>query len=895
MYFEYFNNVIMVLFFCGVVILIDLSLDKKYSSGRLGFLFGLITIFVMRYYSMVIVGRFYDFRHITMTMAGFIGGPLAAGIALAMSGLYRCKMGGSGMMGGMTTLVVFACFGLVLRRWFKSTQNGRKILFWYLIGIAMTFVLILIIASASLWKSDSQEVLKVITIPYLIITPLATTIIVNFYYWAYEYFSKASILQTIINYTPINLVIFNRSGPILLSKTLKSHPRYPEYINRLFPLLSSCPTLTESLGQYRHKIATQDDRHLVADLSGFRMPSGEPACVAVINDVTDLIREHEKLRVAKERFSKTFELGPHMMSIIRKSDYSYIHVNRRFLEKRGFDLEYVIGKTPMELGVPEWQFQEITKIISTEGSISNYESSIITKHGSRGFVILSAVEIQIDDQECYLFAYNDVTEMKLMQMERVEHLTKNLKLNAELSQSNQFIADIINNMPDGFYVLDGEWRFTYVNKKTEELFFKTREKLLGNVLWEALPGIQKTTLYESYQKIKDQHISLTFEYPSFLKEGAWYQVTAFPFKFGISVYFRDITESKLISNELIKSQHELASVLESMTDCFLAVDGDWIFTYINRACEIALGKSSGELLGKKMTEIFPLNSAVMQRLERVIQEQQSVSFEVISERLDNKWLEINAYPLENGLICYLRDISSRKLAEFEIARLDRLNLVGQLAAGIGHEIRNPMTTVRGYLQLLGTKAENAAQKPTYDLMISELDRANSIITEFLSLARTRQTELKYQSLNTIIAKLYPLLEADAFNQNKQIKFMPEEIPDLQLNEKELSQLVLNLSRNGLEAMEERGCLTIKVFLQDRTVVLSIEDQGCGIPKENMPKIGTPFFTTKENGTGLGLATCFRIAESHNARIMVDSSPQGTIFKVLFPIVNQANEQNERIA
>ena len=132
-------------------------------------------------------------------------------------------------------------------------------------------------------------------------------------------------------------------------------------------------------------------------------------------------------------------------------------------------------------------------------------------------------------------------------------------------------------------------------------------------------------------------------------------------------------------------------------------------------------------------------------------EKRSVSFELFSKNFGNRWIEESVYPTESGLSCYFRDITGRKNAEKELARLDRLNLVGQLAAGIGHEIRNPMTTVRGYLQLLGEKPLYADQKATFELMISELDQANSIITEFLSLAQTRQTVLNYKvSLETCI-------------------------------------------------------------------------------------------------------------------------------------------------
>ncbi|MDR3586732.1 MAG: ATP-binding protein [Desulfosporosinus sp.] len=355
---------------------------------------------------------------------------------------------------------------------------------------------------------------------------------------------------------------------------------------------------------------------------------------------------------------------------------------------------------------------------------------------------------------------------------------------------------------------------------------------------------------------------------------------------------RDIIEQKSASEKLIKAQEETISILESMTDCFFAIDRDMQFTYINRAGEIAFGKSQDELLSKKITEVIKVNDTALQHYHEVMNEKKSATFEIVSEALGNKWLEISAYPAESGLTCYFHDITSRKIAEKEMARFDRLNLVGQLGAGIAHEVRNPMTTVRGYLQLLGEKSEYVDQKPTFDLMVSEIDRANSIITEFLSLVQTKQVNLKSQNLNDIINNLYPILEADTFTQNKQICFIPEEIPNLELNRKEIFQLVLNLTRNGLEAMEEGGSLTIKSYIEDCKVVLEIADEGCGILQENIKKLGTPFFTTKDTGTGLGLASCYKIAESHNAKIRIDSSPKGTTFSILFPIPDMEQEQSE---
>ena len=237
----------------------------------------------------------------------------------------------------------------------------------------------------------------------------------------------------------------------------------------------------------------------------------------------------------------------------------------------------------------------------------------------------------------------------------------------------------------------------------------------------------------------------------------------------------------------------------------------------------------------------------------------------------------------------LYDITERKemeqelsLLRAEMAKLERLNLVGQMAAGIAHEIRNPMTIVRGYLQLLGSKSEFQSHASTFELMIEELDRGNSIISEFLSIVRDRPTEIQCQNINEILRHLYPLLEADTFTQNKKIVFEAGETPDIFLNAKGISQLVLNLCRNGLEAMQEDGTLTIRTYIEKEHVVLSVEDEGCGIPSNSLDKLGTPFYTTKDNGTGLGLPTCYRIAEQHHAKIDLKSNSKGTVFFVRFP-------------
>jgi two-component system, sporulation sensor kinase E len=233
----------------------------------------------------------------------------------------------------------------------------------------------------------------------------------------------------------------------------------------------------------------------------------------------------------------------------------------------------------------------------------------------------------------------------------------------------------------------------------------------------------------------------------------------------------------------------------------------------------------------------------------------------------------------------------QKEIEKQIARLDQLNIIGEMAAGIAHEVRNPMTTVRGFLQMLAKKEHDSPHASFYSIMIEELDRANGIISEFLSLAKNKAVNLKYANLNDIITAILPLLKADATVSNKDIVLELSEIPDLFIDEKEIRQIILNMVRNGLEAMKEKGEVRIRTYCEDNLVIMAIADQGPGIKAEILENIGIPFQTTKDNGTGLGLPVCYSIAARHNAKISVETGPDGTEFFVKFAIV-QNNSRNE---
>lgn len=251
------------------------------------------------------------------------------------------------------------------------------------------------------------------------------------------------------------------------------------------------------------------------------------------------------------------------------------------------------------------------------------------------------------------------------------------------------------------------------------------------------------------------------------------------------------------------------------------------------------------------------------------------------------WVEQKCMPIpdKNGKVIALegivRDITVRKNLEEMASMFERMNLIGNMAATVAHEIRNPMTTVRGYLQILQRRNIYKNDRDKFILMIEEIDRANSIIQEYLSLSRTKLSDLQKCSLNNITETLFPLIQASATSANICASIDLADIPDLLLDKNEIRQLLLNLARNGIEAMPLGGNLTIRTFIQEDKVVLAVSDQGSGIPQHVLDHLGTPFITTKATGTGLGLPICYQIAQRHNAKIEIDTGTGGTTFFICF--------------
>ena len=366
---------------------------------------------------------------------------------------------------------------------------------------------------------------------------------------------------------------------------------------------------------------------------------------------------------------------------------------------------------------------------------------------------------------------------------------------------------------------------------------------------------------------------------------------------------RELIERLITNAALRESEEHLRTLINSIPDIICFKDGEGRWLEANQYTIDFLGLAGINYTGLTDKELAAVSPVCCSSFigcansdEATWSAASTCSFEEKMTSADGciKIFEVLKVPLyypggaRKGLLVVGGDITERQRAremektiEAEKVRLERLNLVGEMAVNIGHEIRNPMTTVRGYLQLMHTKPEFHVYRTWLDLMIQDLDKANAIITNFISLAKNKALRLTCCDLNQIVASVAPDIMVQASAERKSISVTLGAIPSLMLDEKEIQQLIRNLAANGLDVSPPDEALEFKTYHTDEGVVLEIADKGPGFPEHLLDKLGTPFLSTKESGAGLGLAVCYHIAERHHARLQVITGATGTRVLVCF--------------
>lgn len=352
-------------------------------------------------------------------------------------------------------------------------------------------------------------------------------------------------------------------------------------------------------------------------------------------------------------------------------------------------------------------------------------------------------------------------------------------------------------------------------------------------------------------------------------------------------------------NETDKNYQQL---IETIPDSIL-IHHQNMAIYVNEAGKELLGaKNKDEIIGKSIYHFISphYKELAKKRMDLLHQEKKPTNnVEQKIMRLDHKtiFVEISSrlimYEGKAATLSVFKDITDKKEeTEGLLQKSEKLALVGQMAAGIAHEIRNPLTSIKGFLQLF--KAKYTDDQEHFELVLSELDRINLIISEFLVLAKPTAMEFKEREIKHLIKDVVTLVNTQAILNNVQIFVEFEaDIPTIVCEENQLKQVFINILKNAIEAMPNGGNIDVKVNkLELDKVSISFIDHGIGIPADRIPTLGEPFYTTKEKGTGLGLMTSFKIIENHDGELKISSKlNEGTTVEVILPTVPETHVMN----
>lgn len=264
-------------------------------------------------------------------------------------------------------------------------------------------------------------------------------------------------------------------------------------------------------------------------------------------------------------------------------------------------------------------------------------------------------------------------------------------------------------------------------------------------------------------------------------------------------------------------------------------------------------------------------------------------FIVSDTSIDNYLLIFILFPLMSVLTIWtsihlIENMREKLMMEKEIQHAERLNVIGHLAASVAHEIRNPMTVVRGFMQIFNKESFIPDEKKAYlDLMIKELDRAEAIINDYLTLAKPRVVTSGKIDLVKQIYFVHDIISSYGLLNSVNIVLNLENDLIIRGSKEKLNQVFINLLKNAIEASPHGGEVSIAAYQHNDKVMIEISDTGIGLSEEEIKRIGTPFYSTKEQGTGLGLMVCYGIIKAMNGEIKVQSEKgKGTIFSIQLP-------------
>jgi len=628
-------------------------------------------------------------------------------------------------------------------------------------------------------------------------------------------------------------------------------------------------------------------------------------------DITERRKAEEALRESEEKYRQHFE---NVSDVIFSYDREFRILSMSPSVKRmlGYSPEELIGKrfTDLNILAPECLELALSNALHTlEGErVTTGEYIFITKDGSRRYGELSPASPLVADGKvvAVLSVGRDITERK--------------QIEEALRQSEERYRELVEKANDIIYTHDMAGNFTSINKAGEQVIGYMRDEILGMNISQILtpeslelarkmtsrkvnPG--GSTQYEIEIAAKDGHRVLLEVSTRLILEGDK--------PVSVQGIARDITKRKDMERELRQREQGYLILLESTHDSIIVVDAETLkVVFGNRRFALMFGFDPvlHDAVGVNLLDfIYPEDReiAIKGFAEDLYQRERRQRYDVRAKTKDSReiWVSALATRIEFqgrvAVLLSLRDVTKEKRMEEERQKLEeelllagRLAAVGELAAGVAHELNNPLAAIQGFAQLFTSRNDlDETMKNDLGIVYREAQRAAKITQNLLSFARRHEPEKHLISINEVIQKTLEMHahQMKVNNIEPVVDFAADQ-PKTMADFFQMQQVFVNIIINAEQAMIEahgRGRLLVETQWVDGVIQITFTDDGPGIPKENLERIFDPFFTTKEigKGTGLGLSVCYGIIQAHGGRIYARSKPgEGAAFVVEIPIISE---------
>ncbi|WP_169086294.1 PAS domain S-box protein [Paenibacillus sp. PL91] len=596
----------------------------------------------------------------------------------------------------------------------------------------------------------------------------------------------------------------------------------------------------------------------------------------------------EQLKESEERYQHLVHMLPDGLVVLLEGDI--VFANRAYLNMIGVTrLDEIIAHPMSKFVHPEYldQFTANINFLIREANPSHFIYHKLLKLDLAVIEVeLRAVAVKFDGQPAVQLIVHDISDQ--------------IRMKASLHEKDYLYKSLMENVVAGVFV-GQKHKVVYANPYLAELYGYTEEEMLSLspnqlVSEEDLLQITNDVLKGMVEGIEQFPLKLK----GIKKDGSIIylegnsSIIMFNGHPSLLGTLQDVTFKREKEKTLRDSAKLYQKIIKFVPEPILLSD-QGIILYVNRLALQVIGIADAtEVIGQSLLEfIHPSDHDThMQTVENITLSDEPTPFEErVIIRPDGQHIDvelssirINNYMGKDVMLTVIRDLTDRKRSEELLIRSEKLSAIGQLAAGVAHEIRNPLTALKGFTQLLSAKYP---ETPHYfNIMANEIDRITLIVNEFMTLAKPHFTQFNYEPLEPILQSVISILETQAILLNVELKvFYDEARPSVYGNVDQLKQVFLNIIKNALEAMPQGGEVTLSVTtMEDGFVHIRIKDEGPGIPEELIKRIGEPFLTTKEKGTGLGIMISTRIIEAHKGTLQLSSVPnEGTMVEITLPV------------